>query len=888
MPETPYPVRDALAIFDEKVAMRYQLYNSLFLTLPFDELSEIGTELPLFQRLAEEGLEKGHDPVAIVEHFFRKRESDEDNDDDVDVERLFQFLRFVERQVVLFDALEEASFEEVNDMKGVGTIPNIVKAVRNERKQSELAEILGDYRVRLVLTAHPTQFYPGSILGIISSLSNAIKGNDLSQIRDLLLQLGKTHFSKKEKPTPYEEAKALNWNLINIFYPIVADMKFALAEALDDPISVLGKNPLLEIGFWPGGDRDGNPFVTHETTMEVSRMLKRSILDCYHGEIRQLKRKLTFEGILEQLEDIQEKLFNSSTAALKDEIHPEGYASSQGLMDDLLEMRRQLIEDHQSLFLQHLDRLIFKVTSFGFYFALLDLRQDSRVHRDALLDACLNDKSMRSSLPEQLIASLEKWEELADGKKHDCLVEILKNDVSPDPSRFKEGDELSLEVLRTASIIPKVHQLNGEKGLSRYIISNTQRSADVLTALTFCRWSGLRNDTPMDIVPLFETIEDLTNAEGIMENLYSTPLYFDHLKKRGKEQTIMLGFSDGTKDGGTVSANWSIHRAKVRLSAISERHGIKVHFFDGRGGPPARGGGNTHKYYRAQGSDIHQEQIQLTIQGQTISTQFGSIPSARYNFEELFTASLQEKLFPRRTQKEDVHFKERERKLMEELSSLSLEAYRNFKDHPLFVPYLQDVTPLPYIGKLNIASRPTKRKAEGPMKFEDLRAIPFVTSWAQMKQNIPGYYGLGTAVESFLGNGRLEDIQWLYKNSLFFRTLVENSMQSLAKSRMELTTHLAKDPTFGPFWRLIQNEVDRCRSHLKTISGQKKLMDSTPSIRASIDLREKLVFPLLIIQQYALERLRTEKELSSEAREALEKLILKTLAANINASRNSA
>jgi phosphoenolpyruvate carboxylase len=886
MPETPYPVRNALAIFDEKVAMRYQLFNSLFLTLPFEELSEVGTELPLFHRLAEEGLEKGHDPVAIVEYFFQKRDSE--GDGEVDIERLFQFLRYIERQVVLFDALEEASFEEVNDMKGVGTIPHLIRAVRNERKQEELSSILKDYRVRLVLTAHPTQFYPGSVLGIISNLSDAIKGNHLSEVQQLLLQLGKTPFSKKEKPTPFEEAKALNWNLINIFYPVVAEMKFALAEGLEDPFEVLGDNPLLEIGFWPGGDRDGNPFVTHETTLQVAQLLKKSVLDCYHKDIRVLKRRLTFEGILDSLEDIQDRLSKTYEATLQDEIHTEGYANAQAFMADLLDLRKALIADHQSLFLEHLDRLIFKVSSFGFHFAVLDLRQDSRVHRDALLDACLGDSSLKQSLSPELVSNLGKWDELSDDEKHNHLIDILESGAKPNSTWLGEGDELNKEVLRTASIIPTIHHFNGQRGLSRYIISNTQRSADVLTALTFCRWSGVGDETPMDIVPLFETIEDLTNAETIMENLYTTPLYRRHLELRGLEQTIMLGFSDGTKDGGTVSANWSIHQAKVRLSSISERYGIQVHFFDGRGGPPARGGGNTHKYYRAQGTDIHQDQIQLTIQGQTISTQFGSLPSARYNFEELFTASLHERLFSSRTPEEKTQFKKKENALMEELSTSALQAYRTFKEHPLFVPYLQEVTPLLYIGRLNIASRPTKRKAEGPMKFEDLRAIPFVTSWAQMKQNIPGYYGLGSAIEAFLGDGRQDDITWLYKNSLFFRTLVENSMQSLAKSRMELTTHLSRDERFAPFWQLIQNEVDRCRSHLKTISRQKKLMDSTPATRASIDLREKVVFPLLIIQQYALESLRSNNELTDEKREALEKLILKTLAANINASRNSA
>lgn len=876
------PVNEVKSAFDEKVAMGYQLYNSLFLTLPFEGMDRIGTELPLFSRFAEDRLQKGQSPLSIVQDYFGKDKSDEEV-----VDTLFRFLQFVERQVVLFDALEEAAFDEVNDAAGPGTLPNLTAKVNSRGKRQELADQLKDYRVRLVLTAHPTQFYPGSVLGIISTLGDAIQKSDLAEIHNLLLQLGKTRFTNRDKPTPFEEARALNWNLINVFFHIIPEMKFRLAKALDDPFSVLGENPLFEIGFWPGGDRDGNPFVTSQTTLDVSRLLKKTVLDGYYQDVRHLKRRLTFDGVLDQLETIQERLFHAFEASLQGEFHDKGYPSADAFLEDLGKLRQELIQNHQSLFLEHLDRLIYKAVSFGFHFAALDMRQDSRVHRDALLSTLKEDESLQSAISSETKEKVLGWQELDDPAKHTLLEELLSLHLKPDLARIQSGEELSCEVLRSISVIPEVQATNGEKGLCRYIISNAQRSSDVLTILLFARWMGLDPEkTPLDVVPLFETIEDLDNAMVIMDALYSTPAYIDHLAHRGNQQTIMLGFSDGTKDGGPIAANWSIHKAKVSLSSISERHGITVHFFDGRGGPPARGGGNTHQYYRAQGEDIQQEQIQLTIQGQTISTKFGSIPSARYNFEELFTASLEEKLFPTNTA--DKTKRAKEEKLLDEVSELSLETYREFKGHPLFVPYLEEITPLPYISKLNIASRPTRRKSAGPMKFEDLRAIPFVSSWAQMKQNIPGYYGLGAALEKLIGNGRMDDVAWLYRESLFFRTLVENAMQALAKSRMELTTHLSKDDTYGEFWHLIKEEVNRCRAHLKTMSGQKRLMDNVPHIRASIDLREQVVLPLLVIQQYALTRLREEEGLSEGVKNTLEKLVLKALATNINASRNSA
>ena len=897
MTSNSYFIKDALETFKEKVAMRYQIYNSLFLTLPFKEVGRVGAELPIFQRFSEDGVKKGLSPKAIVEDFFASRQDSangEKSDGEL-FELIFLLLQYVERQVVLFDALEDASFDEINDLDGAGTIGHLVRSVKGKHKSEELEKLLDDYRVRLVLTAHPTQFYPGSVLGIISNLSEAIEENDLAEINDLLLQLSKTKFSKKEKPTPYEEARALNWYLINVFYKVIPDLKFKLAPALENPFELMKKNPLFEVGFWPGGDRDGNPFVTHQTTLDVARLLKRSILNCYHDDVRVLKSRLTFEGVLEKLEHIQFRVFNSFEACLKDEFHPEGYNTPEEFLEDLLSIRKDLIDRHQSLFLDYMDRLIYKVISFGFHFASLDMRQDSRIHTEALLEFCKNDKAIAETLPEDITASINHWAELSDDQKYAVLYEILKLDSKPSVEKIVEKDAISSEVLRSAQAISKVQCFNGERGLHRYIISNTQRSADVLSVLVFSRWMGLagdKNEKPvdLDIVPLFETIEDLKNARGIMTQLYNCPTYIEHLKNRKMTQSIMLGFSDGTKDGGPIAANWSIYQAKVTLSELSAKYGVTVHFFDGRGGPPARGGGNTHQYYRAQRNDIQQQQIQLTIQGQTISTKFGSLDSARYNLEELFTASLETRLFPGHLTQEETQTKNfRERTLMDELSEISLDAYRQFKNNDLFVPYLEEITPLKYISYLNIASRPTRRKSAGPMKFEDLRAIPFVSSWSQMRQNIPGYYGVGIALEKFIEADRKEDIVWMYENSLFFKTLMENAMMSLAKSNMKLTEYLSGHEKFGKFWKLIDSEVERCRKHLKEICGQEKLMDNYPAIRASIDLREQLVLPLLVIQQYALIRLREDQDkLNKDQKDALVKIILKALAANINASRNSA
>jgi phosphoenolpyruvate carboxylase len=318
---------------------------------------------------------------------------------------------------------------------------------------------------------------------------------------------------------------------------------------------------------------------------------------------------------------------------------------------------------------------------------------------------------------------------------------------------------------------------------------------------------------------------------------------------------------------------------------MSEKHGVSVVFFDGRGGPPARGGGNTHKFYRSMGKEIHQDEIQLTIQGQTITSTFGTKTSAKYNLEQLLTATMESNVLA----PDENTFQPQEIDLMEELAQKGLDSYLAFKGHEKFVPYLEEVTPLKFYSELNFASRPTKRNSDKKLNFSDLRAIPFVGSWTQTKQNIPGFYGFGEALEQMNSEGKEGALKSMHSNNLFFRTLVENAMMSLKKSNPLLTRHLQKDPSFGAFWDIIDHESRRSTKELLNVAEQTALMEKDPLISFSIRMREELILPLTILQQYALTKLRTSEEpLKQEHVDALRNLVTKTMAACINASRNSA
>ena len=394
-------------------------------------------------------------------------------------------------------------------------------------------------------------------------------------------------------------------------------------------------------------------------------------------------------------------------------------------------------------------------------------------------------------------------------------------------------------------------------------------------------------EATIDIIPLFESVDDLQHAHEIMEKLYTNASYAAHLKRRGNKQTIMLGFSDGTKDGGYLMANWSIYKAKEALTEISRKYDVQAIFFDGRGGPPARGGGKTHKFYASLGPQIENKEIQITIQGQTISSNFGTLDSCRYNLENLLSAGVTNQVFNNSKNK----LSQEDKAILDKMSELGYEKYLSFKNHPKFIPYLEQMSTLKYYAKTNIGSRPSKRSTSESLEFSDLRAIPFVGSWSQLKQNVPGFFGVGTALKYFEDNNEWDKVNNLYKNSLFVKTLLENSMMSLAKSFFPLTAYMRKDPEFGEFWQIIYDEFLETKRLLLKIAGHKDLMENYPDGKASIDMRERIVLPLLTIQQYALlkiNELNKATQPNDELIKVYEKIVTRSLFGNTNASRNSA
>jgi phosphoenolpyruvate carboxylase len=852
--------------FNQTVLSKYHIYNSVFITLPFDSIDNTGVLLPLFTDVCDTGFKKNETPKTIVDFFSKKYLHNASEIDTIDL--MFRFIQYIERQIVLFDAIEDAAFPIVNNMEGRGSLRDIKEKSDARGNKQELIEFLENFNIRTVLTAHPTQFYPGAVLGIINDLTDAIRKNNLLDIKQLLAQLGKTPFIQNEKPNPYDEAVSLIWYLENVFYETSGEMVHYLQKNIFSGNSI--SNPLIKLGFWPGGDRDGNPFVTTEITLKVAERLRTSILKCYYIEIRNLKRKLTFEGVDVLVVELEQKLYRSVFYS-KGEI----YITLDDFKTQLNTIKEIIINKHQSLYLDALDALLIKVNLFGFHFATLDIRQNSKIH-----DAVFSDivsyylKSNSSVFP-------ENYSVLTEAEK----IEILSNiEGNLDPNVF--DNEITRSTIESLLAIKSIQEMNGEFGANRYIISNNESALNVME--TFSMFSLINwKDPSVDIIPLFESVEDLQNADVIMQKLYSNPAYAKHLLNRGNKQTIMLGFSDGTKDGGYLMANWSIYKAKEALTEISRKYDVKVIFFDGRGGPPARGGGKTHKFYASLGPNIENNEIQITIQGQTISSNFGTLDSCRHNLENLLSAGVTNQVFGK-GQNELINS---EKEILDQLADLGYQKYLSFKNHPKFIPYLEQMSTLKYYAKTNIGSRPSKRSKSENLDFADLRAIPFVGSWSQLKQNVPGFFGVGSALKYFEDTNQWDKVQGLYNNSLFFKTLLENSMMSLAKSFFPLTAYMKKDPEFGEFWQIIYAEFVETKRLLLKIAGHKELMENYPDGKASIAIREHIVLPLLTIQQYALLRineLNKEKNPNEDLIKTYEKIVTRSLFGNTNASRNSA
>ncbi|MEX0287572.1 MAG: phosphoenolpyruvate carboxylase [Flavobacteriaceae bacterium] len=844
---------ERLKEFKKSVYNKFNIYNSLFLNLPYRNIENVGMLIPLLFRYCEKGLQSGKNPSEILEAFFENYVQVASEKERIDF--MFRIIQYVERQVVLYDSVEDAAFPKLHEHSISLSIRDYFQLANKNKRWDKVSQKLSTFSARIVLTAHPTQFYTPPVLDIMEKLRALIVDNNADEIDVTLQQLGLTSLINAKKPTPLDEAKNIIYHLRHVYYDAVGELFAYIKGNIKN--EEFDNHNIIKLGFWPGGDRDGNPFVTAKITKDVADELRLNLMKCYYNDLKALQKKLSFREIQEPLYELRAQLYQAMFNVNK-------VVSYEKIIGHLNSIRTLLIDKYHSLYLIDLDHFIDKVKLFKTHFASLDIRQDHRVHRNVINQVLIKNKLVKKDINELSKAKLIKI--------------LLTSNIELKAKDYKE--EIVKDTIRNVSQLKSLQRKNGEEGCNRYIISNSEDIFSVLFVYALFRWCGWNGENiSFDIVPLFETMKGMAASQEVMETLFSLPAYNKHITNRDKKQTIMLGFSDGTKDGGFVKANWSIFKTKETLSKVCTKHGIKAIFFDGRGGPPARGGGKTHRFYAAHTKDIANNEIQLTIQGQTITSTYGTKELFMHNSEQLLTAGLSNTFFG----KENVLSME-SRQLLEELSELSFDKYQDLKNHEMFVPYLERRSTLKFYQKANIGSRPGKRGNKKKLELEDLRAISFVGSWSQLKQNVPGYFGIGTAIKIMQEKGKLRALKKLYREVPFFKALMLNSMMSLTKCYFELTRYMEEDEEFGEFWNILHQEYVLSKKMLLQISNAKVLMENEEVSRESIKIREQIVLPLLVIQQYALQKLGKNTEFT----ELYEKIVTRSLYGNINASRNSA
>ena len=720
------------------------------------------------------------------------------------------------------------------------------------------------------------------------------------------------------KPTVLDEVDYALHYFQEILFDILPELSTRLQQALQETFPQLKppNHKFCYFGSWVGGDRDGNPFVTPEVTWSTTCYQRDLVIDKYLESIAELNDILSLSlhwsnvggELLDSLERdrikmpevydrlyvryrqepyrlklayIEEKLRNTQVRnrALS---NPETrksiklahrddslYTSSADFLSDLKLIKANL--DNTGLNCQELDNLIFQVEIYGFHLAQLDFRQDSSRHSDALNEVA------------QYLGLLDKpYNDLSETEKTAWLIQELqtRRPLIPNEIIFSEATSETIETFRV------LRALQLEFGLEichTYIISMTNYVSDVLEVLLLAKEAGLYDPiigkTSIRIVPLFETVEDLKRAPAVMTELFELPLYraclaggYNNVEAADSNlvlpdllpsdlQEIMLGYSDSNKDSGFLSSNWEIHKAQKNLAKVGSKYDLKIKIFHGRGGSVGRGGGPAYAAILAQPPVTVNGKIKITEQGEVLASKYSLPELALYNLETISTAVIQSSLLG-----SGFDGLEPWNEIMEEIAVSSRQAYRSLiYEQPDFIDFFSSVTPIEEISKLQISSRPARRK-KGKKDIGSLRAIPWVFSWTQSRFLLPAWYGVGTAVQEFLRQEEEENLKLLryfYVKWPFFKMVISKVEMTLSKVDLQMANHyvqeLAKDEDkerFNKLFSQIAQEYYLSRQMVLKITGQERLLDGDPDLQRSVQLRNGTIVPLGFLQVSLLKRLR--------------------------------
>jgi phosphoenolpyruvate carboxylase len=749
------------------------------------------------------------------------------------------------------------------------------------------AEELLDWLARLwiepVFTAHPTEAVRRSLLekeqAIVRALVDGFdpgrtpqeRAEDEDRIYMALSAGWQTAEASPVRPTVQDEHHHVGFYLANPVYRIVPALYESLADALRAVYGVAAALPrLLGFASWVGGDMDGNPNVGADTIAASLANQRAHVLEHYVADVAALARLLSqTEGrvgvddeLAARLADYRMRfpwaaarirprhadmpyrclltLIGARLEATGENGHAEGYASPAELMDDLQLIDRSLLA-HRGLHAgaYAVRRLIWRVRTFGFHLARLDVRQDSRVHDDALA-ALLGDAEWAGRDPAERAARLRPY---AGGS-----------------AAFDPCDDATAIALRDVfATLRDARTRYGADATGLYVISMARSAADVLAVLALARHGGLApsggekdEGVPLDIAPLFETIDDLKHAPATLRALLADPVYRAHLRSRGDRQWVMLGYSDSGKDGGTLASRWALQRAQVELLEVAKDAGIRLAFFHGRGGSASRGGARIAPALMSSPRGSVAGVLRVTEQGEVIHRKYGIRALALRNLEQTVSAVLHASLRPRGHEPREDRWREQ----MEALAAHSRRHYRALVDREGFVDYFRSATPIDVVERMTLGSRPASRRSMRGV--QDLRAIPWVFAWTQCRSIITGWYGLGSALEQGAATFGEDALATMARDWPFFANALDDVAMVLAKCDMDIAeafSHLAGD-RHAPFFALVREEFERTQHWLQRLRRADTLLADNPRLAVSIRLRNPYVDPMSLLTVDLLERWR--------------------------------
>lgn len=832
------------------------------------------------------------------------------NDEMVYISRYFSILPLLINISEDVDLAYEINHQNNIDQDYLGKLSTTIKLVAEKENAVEILEHLN---VVPVLTAHPTQVQRKSMLDLTNHIHSLLRKyrdvklglinkdkwyNDLRRYIEIIMQTDMIREKKLKVTNEITNAmEYYNSSFLKAVPHLTTEYKrLAQAHGLN-----LKQAKPITMGMWIGGDRDGNPFVTAKTLKQSALTQCEVIMNYYDKKIYQLYREFSLSTSIvnvskqvremarqskdnsiyrekelyrRALFDIQSKIQATKTYLIEDEEVGTRYETANDFYKDLIAIRDSLLENKgESLISGDFVELLQAVEIFGFYLASIDMRQDSSVY-----EACVAELLKSAGIH-------SRYSELSEEEKCDLLLKELEEDPRILSATHAEKSELlakELAIFKTARVLK---DKLGDDVIRQTIISHATSLSDMLELAILLKEVGLVDTerARVQIVPLFETIEDLDHSEETMRKYLSLSLAKKWIDSRNNYQEIMLGYSDSNKDGGYLSSCWTLYKAQQQLTAIGDEFGVKVTFFHGRGGTVGRGGGPTYEAITSQPLKSIKDRIRLTEQGEVIGNKYGNKDAAYYNLEMLVSAAINRMITQK---KSDTNTPNRYEAIMDQVVDRSYDVYRDLvfgNEH--FYDYFFESSPIKAISSFNIGSRPAARKTI--TEIGGLRAIPWVFSWSQSRVMFPGWYGVGSSFKEFINKNpeNIAILRDMYQNWPFFQSLLSNVDMVLSKSNMNIAFEYAKlceDEQVKAIYEIVLNEWQVTKNVILAIEGHDELLADNPYLKASLDYRMPYFNILNYIQLELIKRQR-RGELSSDQ----ERLIHITINGIATGLRNS-